>query len=50
LGWSTTVKTALDQTGLDKVDNQVLSITIESDKLKESLIGKDGKGGVVNAI
>ena len=50
LGWSTTVKAALDQTGLDKVDNQVLSITIESDKLKESLIGKDGKGGVVNAI
>ena len=49
-GWSATVKQALSETGLDNIDEQVKDVTTASDELKESLIGTDGKGGVVKAI
>ena len=49
-GWSATIKQALSETGLDNIDEQVKDVTTASDELKESLIGTDGKGGVVKAI
>ncbi len=48
--WTETCNTVLSETGLDDLDSKVESITTESDKLKETLLGKDGDSGVVGAF
>ena len=48
--WTEVVSTVLEDSGLDDVDSAVNDITVESNNLKDAIIGEDGNGGLVSAL
>jgi hypothetical protein len=45
--WQDVCRQALENSNLGKIEDAVQKVTDKSQGLKEMLIGKDGKGGIV---
>ena len=50
IGWYSKVEQIAQKTGLDNIANKVKTVTDESDKLKDKILGTESEPGVIDAL